>query len=115
MGKELFEVHTMEEALDTFIGKVGTPNRDKFDAELFAARVGDIIRFHRLEKKMTHEQLGKLIGVSARKMICLENGKGLTLKTLANVVQVFNGKLNVSIKFNCTESRVELGQVEQTH
>lgn len=110
MDTELLEVHSMEEALDTFVGKKGTPVRKKYEADLFAAKVGDLIRYHRKKQRMTHDQLGKLIGVSAQKVISFENGKGLNLSKLSRIIQELDGQMNICIKLNREEKEIRLRQ-----
>ena len=49
--------------IDKHIGKRGTPRRDSFENELRIDLLGQAIKEARKEKKMTQEQLGKLVGV----------------------------------------------------
>ena len=57
------ETYTLEELTDKYVGTKGTLNRNQFDFELKLDILGDMIKKARKEKKLTQEQLGKLIGV----------------------------------------------------
>ena len=47
--------------------------------------VGEAIKQARQSKNLTQEELGKLIGVQKAQISRIENGKNLTLSTLAKV------------------------------
>ena len=57
------KTYTLEEVEDRLIGKIGTPERDKFEYELQMDLIGKAIKQTRLERQLTQEELGKLIGV----------------------------------------------------
>ena len=48
---------------DKYIGKKGTKDRDQYEYELRMDVLGQMIRTARLERKLTQEQLGELVGV----------------------------------------------------
>ena len=54
------KTYTLDEVQDQFIGKIGTPNRDKFEYELQIEFIGDAIKQARKERNLTQEQLGKV-------------------------------------------------------
>ncbi len=79
-----------EEVLDDFYGKIGTPDRDKFEAEVSEAvhawRVGEAMKKARLEQNLSQEQLGERIGVKKSQISKLESGKCvMTLPTMSKV------------------------------
>jgi HTH-type transcriptional regulator/antitoxin HipB len=45
------------------IGKIGTPDRDRFEVVLQMDLIGQAIKQTRQERHLTQEELGKLIGV----------------------------------------------------
>jgi len=45
------KTHTLEEVQDKLIGKIGTPERDKFEYELQIELIGRVIRQARLKNK----------------------------------------------------------------
>jgi len=57
------KTHTLEDVQDSLIGKIGTAERDKFEYELQMDLIGKAIKQTRLERQLTQEELGKLIGV----------------------------------------------------
>lgn len=80
------KTYTLEELTDEAIGKVGTPKRDKFEAdlkaELQAYHIGEAIKQARLAKNLTQEELGAKIGVQKAQISRLENGKSITIASL---------------------------------
>ena len=52
------KLYSIDEILDEDLGKIGTPERDKFEtelqAEVHAYHIGEAIRNARKEKKLTH-------------------------------------------------------------
>jgi HTH-type transcriptional regulator / antitoxin HipB len=54
------KTHTLDEVQDKLIGKIGTPNRDRFEYELQMDLIGQAIKQTRQERKLTQEELGKL-------------------------------------------------------
>lgn len=57
------KTYTLEVVKDHFIGKRGTQRREGYEEELRLDLFGDTIRQTRLKRKLTQEQLGKLVGV----------------------------------------------------
>ena len=80
------KTYTLDEMKDEFIGKIGTPERDKFEKdlkeELQAYHIGEAIKQARLAKNLTQEQLGEKIGVQKSQISRLEKGKSITLSSL---------------------------------
>ena len=61
-SKEL-EMFTFDQIKDEFIGEIGTEKRTHYEQELQLEMVDEMIRKVRLERNLTQEELGKLIGV----------------------------------------------------
>lgn len=82
-----YKLYSLEEAMDEDLGKVGTPERDAFEArleeELHAYHIGEAIKQARKEKNLTQEQLGKLMGVQRAQISKIESGKNLNFSTIA--------------------------------
>lgn len=76
-----------DEMLDKVIGSKGTPERDKYEADIHSFLIGEAIKQARLSKNLTQEDLGKLIGVQRAQISRIENGKNLTFSTIARVFQ----------------------------
>ena len=92
MDKKRFYTH--EEVVDELIGTVGTPRRDKYEEDLELFLIGGAIKRTRLEKNLTQEDLGKLVGVQKAQISRIENGKNLTFST---VIKLFKA-MGVSAK-----------------
>lgn len=75
-----------EQLLDKYVGKVGTPERDEFDANVVAEAqeylIGEAIRETRRKQGMTQEELGRRMGVRRAQISKLENGHGMAYSTI---------------------------------
>lgn len=79
---EKMKFYTHEEIKDEFIGKPGTPERERYEEQLEMFLIGDAIKQARLKKNLTQEDLGKLVGVQKAQISRIENGKNLTISTV---------------------------------
>lgn len=95
-NKEL-EMFSFDQIKDEFIGKIGTEKRTHYEQELQLEILGEMIRKVRLERKLTQEQLGKLIGVQRAQISKLENNT--TNVTMETILKVF-GALRAKVNFN---------------
>ncbi|MDE6741388.1 MAG: helix-turn-helix domain-containing protein [Muribaculaceae bacterium] len=81
------KVYSFEEMLDEDLGKIGTPEREAFEAEvqadIRAYYIGEAIRQARKGKHLTQEQLGELMGVQRAQVSKIESGKNLNFATIA--------------------------------
>ncbi|MDE5585908.1 MAG: helix-turn-helix domain-containing protein [Muribaculaceae bacterium] len=81
------KVYSFEEILDEDLGKIGTPERDAFEADvqadIRAYHIGEAIRQARKGKHLTQEQLGRLMGVQRAQVSKIESGKNLNFATIA--------------------------------
>ena len=84
-----FKLYSSEEALNRHFGKVGTPRRDKFEAEVAEAvhayEIGELIKKTRLQQNLTQEELGERIGVKKAQISRLEKGGNISLPTMSRV------------------------------
>ncbi len=87
----------LDTLIDKHIGKVGTKKRDKFENELRLDILGETIKKVRKERKLTQEQLGKLVGVKKAQISKIENN--LNDARFETILKVFRA-LNVKILFN---------------
>jgi DNA-binding XRE family transcriptional regulator len=89
------KTYTLNQVQDKLIGKVGTPARDKFEYDLQIELIGNAIKQTRKERKLTQEELGRLIGVQKSQISRLESNPGnVTIDTL---IRIFNA-LQATIK-----------------
>lgn len=98
MEKKKF--YTQDEAKDMLMGKVGTPRRDKYEENIEMFLIGDAIKRLRLQKNLTQEDLGKLIGVQKAQISRIENGKNLTFATVIKVFKAMGVSAKLEID-NC--------------
>lgn len=95
-NKEL-KMYSFDQIKDEFIGEVGTEKRNYYEQELQLEILGEMIRKVRLERNLTQDQLGKLIGVQRAQISKLENST--TNVTMETILKVF-GALKAKVNFN---------------
>lgn len=93
------EVYSFDELLDEEFGKVGTPERDKFDkdvaAEVQAYNIGEAIRLARKECNLTQEQLGERMGVQRAQVSKIESGKDVKMSTFIKAIKAMGLQANL--------------------
>jgi len=102
------KTYSLDEVTDKYIGKKGTPKREKFEQELKLELLGEAIKQARKERNLTQEELGKLVGVKKAQISKIENS--VTNARFETILKVFRA-LNVKIKFNLeslNENNIEL-------
>ncbi len=101
------KLYSLDEIKDEFIGKRGTEKRELYEQELQLEILGDMIKQVRLDRNMTQEQLGKLIGVQKAQISKLENNA--TNVTMDTVLKVFTAlKAKVSFKVELLNQKVRI-------
>ncbi|MBI4646449.1 MAG: helix-turn-helix transcriptional regulator [Bacteroidia bacterium] len=92
--------YSLDEIKDEFIGKIGTKKRDIYEYELQMDIIGELIKKARLEKNLSQEHLGKLIGVQRSQISRLEKRTGnVTLNTIIKVFSALKAKLKFQLEF----------------
>ena len=71
--RKKYKKYSFDEIKDEFIGKKGSSERDSYEYELRMEILGELIKKTRLERNMTQEQLGELVGVQKAQISRLEN------------------------------------------
>ena len=83
------EFITFQEHLDQSLGKVGTPDRDRFEsemkAELEAWKLGELVKRTRKSQRLTQRQLGERVGVKEAQISKIESGRAATFTTISRV------------------------------
>jgi len=93
------KTYTLDQVQDKLIGKIGTPNRDAFEYELKMDLIGKAIKKTRQERKLTQEQLGKLIGIQKSQISKLENNaSNVTIDTLIRVFRALKAKVKFQVE-----------------
>lgn len=96
--KEL-QMFSFDQIKDEFIGDLGTVKRTLYEQELQMEIFGDLIKKVRLERNMTQEELGKLIGVQRAQISKLENNTtNVTIETILRVFKALKAKVNFSVE-----------------
>ena len=96
---------TLSELKDKTLGKVGTPKRDKYEQELRVEILAEQIKQLRIERKLTQEQLGELVGVQRAQISKMENNTGnVTITTLMKIL----GALKAKVTFEIEKENFEL-------
>jgi len=99
MGK--IKTHTLEALTDKYIGKIGTPDRERFDFELKTDVIGGIIKKARIEQNLTQEQLGQIIGVQKAQISKIENNtKDVRFSTILRVFEALKAKVNLTVELD---------------
>lgn len=99
MAKTQMKSYTLAEMKDKYIGEIGTKARDEYEYELSMELLGRMIKSARQERKLTQEQLGKLVGVQKAQISKLESSSNSA--TIDTLIKVFKA-LNADIHFNVT-------------
>lgn len=90
---------TLEEITIKHIGKRGTAKREAFEHELRLDLLGLAIKKARLERNLTQEELGKLVGVQKAQISKLENSlNDARIETVLKVFKALNAKVNFSVE-----------------
>ncbi len=98
---------TLDQLKDRDIGKIGTPERDKYEFDLRMELLGEMIKSVRKERHLTQEQLGELVGVKKSQISKLErNTKNVTIETILKVFKAL--KANVKFIVEMEESEFKL-------
>jgi|SRR3989304_7069694 len=99
MAKTEIKSYSLPEMKDKYIGKIGTADRDKYEYELRMDVLGKMIKKARLERNLTQEQLGQLVGVQKSQISKLESSTNSA--TIDTILKVFKA-LKADIHFNVT-------------
>ncbi len=101
------EMFTLDQIKDEFIGEIGTEKRTLYEQELQIEILGDLIKKVRLERKMTQQELGKLIRVQRAQISKLENNTtNVTLETILRVISAV--KAMVNFNFELLNSNIKI-------
>jgi len=91
--------YTLDQAEDLLIGKKGSKERDEYEFELKLELIGDMIKAARKKRKLTQEQLGKLVGVKKAQISRFENSTGnVTFETVMRIFNALGAKLNLNLQ-----------------
>src|SRR5258705_9860135 len=97
MAKTPLKSYSLDEMEDKYIGKKGSVAREQYEYELSMGILGHMIKKARQERKLTQEQLGKLVGVQKAQISKLESSANSA--TIDTIIKVFKA-LKADIYFN---------------
>ena len=102
-----FEMYSFDQIKDEFIGEIGTEKRTRYEQELQLEVLGDLIKKVRVERNLTQEELGKLIGVQRAQISKLENNTtNVTLETILRVFGALKAKVNFNVELQSNFVRI---------
>ncbi|HOW26231.1 MAG TPA: helix-turn-helix transcriptional regulator [Bacteroidales bacterium] len=93
-------ITTFEQLLEKEYGKKGTPEREKFETDAMAFRLGVLLKEARKEANLTQEELAQRTGTKKSYISRIESGKSeIQLSTFYRILKVGLGKnLQISIE-----------------
>jgi DNA-binding XRE family transcriptional regulator len=100
MENKINNITDFEDLLKEKYGKKGTSQREKFDADSLAFRLGVMLKEARKEAKITQEQLAKRTGTKKSYISRIERGKSdIQISTYYKLIEVgLRKQLNISIR-----------------
>ena len=102
-SKQTIKLISNEEMINRFIGKVGTPEREDFDASLSIDKLAMSIKQLRKEKNLTQSQLGELVGVKKAQISKIESSTlNIGLLTLHKVFKALDAKITFNVESDIT-------------
>lgn len=95
------KTYSLEELTDKYLGKKGTKKRDEFENELRLDLLGQTIKKVRLERNLTQEQLGELVGVKKSQISKIENSlTDARFETILKVFKALDAKISFNVEIN---------------
>ena len=99
MATKGIKTYSLDEMKDTYIGRVGSTERDNFEYELRMDVLGKMIKTARKERHLTQEELGKLVGVQKAQISKLESSaNSATIDTILKVFKALKAEINFHVK-----------------
>ncbi|MES2559203.1 MAG: helix-turn-helix transcriptional regulator [Bacteroidota bacterium] len=99
MTTKKVKTYSLAEMKDKYIGKVGTMEREEYEYELRMDVLGKMIKTARIERRLTQEELGKLIGVQKAQISKLESStNSATIDTIIKVFKALKAEISFNVK-----------------
>lgn len=94
------QLTSLEELIETKYGKMGTPERDQFDADSLAFRLGVMLKEARKEANLTQDQLAQRTGTKKSYISRIERGlSDIQMSTYRKLIEIGLGKnLHITIE-----------------
>ena len=98
--KKKNNITTLDDHLTKQYGKIGSPERSRFELKAKAFVIGELLKDERLSAKLTQEELANKIGAKKSYISRVENGKtDIQLSTLYKLFELGLGK-QITISIN---------------
>ncbi len=99
MATKEHKTYSLSEMKDRYIGKVGSAERDDYEYELRMDILGKLIKTTRMERRLTQEELGKMVGVQKAQISKLESSaNSATIDTILKVFKALKAEISFKIK-----------------
>src|SRR5690554_6563166 len=99
MASAELKTYTLAELKDKHLGKTGTVERDEYEYELSMELLGQMIKAARLERDLTQDELGELVGVKKAQISKLErSANSATIDTIIKVFKALKADINFNVK-----------------
>ncbi|TNE80996.1 MAG: XRE family transcriptional regulator [Bacteroidetes bacterium] len=99
MSTKEIKTSSLDDMKDKFIGKLGSQVRDEYEHELNMEVLGKMIKAARLERKLTQEQLGQLVGVQKAQISKLESSaNSATVDTILKVFKALKAEIHFNVR-----------------
>jgi len=94
-----FTTTSLETMIDRHIGIRGTPKREAFENELRLDLLGYAIKQARIERNLTQQQLGELVGVQKAQISKIENSiKNTRFDTILKIFNALGTKISFQVE-----------------
>lgn len=88
------KIYTLDEVVSEVVGERGTAQREQFEHELQIEIIGSLIRQTRLERNLTQEELGRIVGVGKSQISKLEKNAGnVSIQTIKKIFDALKAKI----------------------
>jgi len=92
---------SLDTMIDRHIGAIGTPKREAFENELRIDLLGHAVKAARIERQLTQQQLGELVGVQKAQISKIENSiKNSRFETILKVFEALGARVNFNVELN---------------
>lgn len=107
MATKAVKTYSLADMKNKHIGKRGTVAREAYEYELRMDVLGKMIKAARQERKLTQEELGKLVGVQKAQISKLESS--VNSATIDTILKVFNAlKADISFHVKLEDNFIKL-------